>query len=199
HFNSNWTRIVSSNMLNEAAFSWVRVYGNLPLNRPDIPGIQVTGIERYQTTWGPNDFVQNNFEWRDVVSWTRNTHTLKTGGTFTREHADNEGSRVFNRPIYSFNSVFDFAADNPAREENLAINPATGQAVTDLLRLHRTHSLAGFAQDDWKIKPNVTLSGGLRYEQYLNIFDAAGPMTALEFAARTGNLRNDLTAAKIRE
>ena len=49
----------------------VQVYGNLPLNRPDVPGIQVTGIERYQTTWGPNDFVQNNFEWRDVLSWTR--------------------------------------------------------------------------------------------------------------------------------
>ena len=35
-----------ADMLNEASFSWVRVYGNLPLNpRPDVPGIQVTGID----------------------------------------------------------------------------------------------------------------------------------------------------------
>jgi hypothetical protein len=198
-FNTNWARSVSSNMLNEAQFSWVRVYGNLPLNRPDVPGIQVTGIERYQTTWGPNDFVQNNFEWRDVVTWTRGSHTLKTGGEYTRQHADNEGSRVFNRPIYTFASVFDFAGDNPLREENLAINPSTGGPVTDLLRQHRTHSVALFVQEDWKARPNLTLSLGLRYEGFSNISDAAGEMTAIEFASRGGDLRQDLRTARIVE
>ncbi len=198
-FNTNWARSISSNMLNEAQFSWVRVYGNLPLNRPDVPGIQVTGIERYQTTWGPNDFVQNNFEWRDVVTWTRGSHTLKTGGEYTRQHADNEGSRVFNRPIYTFASVFDFAADNPLRQENLAINPQTGGPVTDLLRQHRTHSVAVFAQEDWKARPNLTLSLGLRYEGFSNISDSAGDMTAIEFASRSGDLRQDLRTARIVE
>ena len=199
HFNSNWTRVLSSNKLNEASFSWVRVYGNLPLNRPDIPGIQVTGIERYQTTWGPNDFVQNNFEFRDVVSWTRTTHTLKAGGIYARGHADNEGSRVFNRPIYTFNSVFDFAADSPTREDNLAIDPRTGAAVTNLLRQHRTNEISAFVQDEWKIRPNTTLSLGVRYDGFLNIYDAAGPMTAIEFAQRTSDLRADLRTAKIVE
>jgi len=199
HFNSNWTRMLSSSKLNEASFSWVRVYGNLPLNRPDVPGIQVTGIERYQTTWGPNDFSQNNFEFRDVVSWTRTTHTLKAGGEYSRGHADNEGSRVFNRPIYTFNSVFDFAADAPAREDNLAIDPRTGGPVTNLLRLHRTNAVAAFGQDEWKVKPNLTLSLGLRYEAFLNIFDAAGDMTALVFSQRSGNLQNDLRTARIVE
>jgi hypothetical protein len=198
-FNTNWARSLSPNMLNEAQFSWVRVYGNLPLNRPDVPGIQVTGIERYQTTWGPNDFVQNNFEWRDVITWTRGSHTLKTGGEYSRGHADNEGSRVFNRPIYTFASVFDFAADNPLRQENLAIDPRTGGAVTDLLRKHRTHAVAAFAQEDWKARPNLTLSFGVRYEAFLNISDAAGDMTALEFASRTGDLRQDLRTARIVE
>jgi hypothetical protein len=199
HFNSNWTRVLSTNKLNEASFSWVRVYGNLPLNRPDIPGIQVTGIERYQTTWGPNDFSQNNFEFRDVVTWTRTAHTLKSGGEYSRGHADNEGSRVFNRPIYTFNSVFDFAADSPARQDNLAIDPRTAGPVTDLLRLHRTNAIAAFAQDEWKIKPNLTLNLGVRYEAFLNIFDAAGDMTALVFSQRTGHLQNDLKTAAIVE
>jgi hypothetical protein len=199
HFNTNWTRIVSPRIVNEATFSFVHVYGNLPLNRPDIPGIQVTGIERYQTTWGPNDFAQNNFEWRDVLTWTRSAHAMKMGGAFTREHADNEGSRVFNRPIYTFSGVFDFAAGNPSRQDNLAIDPQTGGAVTSLQRLHRTHSLSGFFQDDWKVRPNLSLSLGLRYEGYLNIYDNAGNMTALEFAQRTGDLRQDLATATIVE
>jgi hypothetical protein len=199
HFNTNWTRVLSSSKLNEMSFSSVRVYGNLPLNRPDIPGIQVTGIERYQTTWGPNDFSQNNFEFRDVVTWSRNAHTLKTGGEYARGHADNEGSRVFNRPIYTFNNVFDFAADSPAREDNLAINPRTGGPVLDLLRLHRTNAISAFGQDEWKVKPNLTLTLGVRYEAFLNIYDAAGDMTALDFTQRTGNLQNDLRTARIIE
>ncbi len=199
HFNTNWTRIVSPNMVNEASFSFVHVYGNLPLNRPDVPGIQVTGIERYQTTWGPNDFVQNNFEWRDVLSWTRSAHSLKIGGGFTSEHADNEGSRVFNRPIYTFPSVFDFAADAPSRQDNLAINPQTGGAVTDLLRQHRTNSISGFVQDDWKLKPNLTLSLGLRYEGYSNVHDSAGDVTAIVFGQRSGSLQQDLATATLVE
>jgi hypothetical protein len=199
NLNTNWTRVLSANAVNEASFAWVRVYGDVFLNRPDVPGIQVTGIERYQTTWGPNDFVQNNFEWRDVVTWTRGAHSLKTGGSFSRGHADNEGSRVFNRPIYTFDSVFDFAADNPSRQENLAIDPRSGGPVTDLLRLHRTHGIGGFIQDEWKAKPNLTLSLGIRYEGFLNIYDAAGDMTAIEFANRTADLRSDLRTAKIVE
>ena len=198
NLNTNWTRVLSNTALNEASFAWVRVYGDVFLNRPDIPGIQVTGIERYQTTWGPNDFVQNNFEFRDVVTWTRGEHSLKTGGSFSRGHADNEGSRVFNRPIYTFDSVFDFATDNPRVQDNLAINPITGGPVTDLLRLHRTHGIGAFIQDEWKVKPNLTLSLGIRYEGFLNIYDNAGDMTAIEFANRTDNLRADLTTAQDR-
>ena len=41
------------------------------MNHPEVPGITVLGIEGYQTGWGPNAFVQNNFEWRDVASFTR--------------------------------------------------------------------------------------------------------------------------------
>jgi hypothetical protein len=199
HFNTNWTHIVSPTMVNEASFSYVHVYGNLPLNRPDVPGIQVTGIERYQTTWGPNDFVQNNFEWRDVLSWTRSAHNLKVGGSFTAEHADNEGSRVFNRPIYTFPGVFDFAADRPSRQDNLAIDPNTGDAVTNLLREHRTNSIAAFVQDEWKVRPNLTLNLGLRYEGYSNVRDSAGDVTAIEFASRSGSLQQDLATATLVE
>ena len=199
NLNTNWTRVMGQNSVNEASFAWVRVYGDVFLNRPDIPGIQVTGIERYQTTWGPNDFVQNNFEFRDVVTWTRGEHSLKTGGSFSRGHADNEGSRVFNRPIYTFDSVFDFANDSPRVQENLAINPRTGGPVTDLLRLHRTHGIGAFIQDEWKVKPNLTLSLGIRYEGFLNIYDNAGDMTAIEFANRTDDLRADLSTARIVE
>jgi len=197
HFNTNWTRIVSPNLVNEAAFSWVRPWGELTNPRPDVPGISVSGVVGYQQTFGPNEFVQNNFEWRDVITWTRGSRTLKIGGLFTREHADNNAVRTYNRPSYNFSSVFDFAADNPSNEGNLTIDPTTGNPVTSLLRLHRTHSLAAFIQDDWKVKPNLTLNLGLRYEQYLNIYNAAADMSNIDFTTNSGDLQTRLASANV--
>ncbi len=78
----------------------------------------------YQQGFGPNEFVQNSFEWRDVVTWTRGSHNLKIGGAYTREHADNDSSRTYNRPTYDFNNVFDFANDNPRQQAQVGIEPA---------------------------------------------------------------------------
>jgi hypothetical protein len=197
HFNTNWTRIISTDMVNEAAFSWVRPWGELTNPRPDVPGISVAGITGYQQTFGPNEFVQNNFEWRDVLTWTRGSRTMKIGGAFTREHADNNATRTYNRPSYAFNSVFDFAADNPQSQSNLSIDPATGAPVTELIRFHRTHSLSAFVQHDWKVKPNLTLNLGVRYEQYLNIYDAKNQMANIQFASGSGDLQTRVADARM--
>ena len=75
HFNTNWTRIISPTVVNEASFAWVRPWGELLNPHPEIPGVTITGIAGYQVGWGPNEFVQNSFEWRDVLTMTRGSHT----------------------------------------------------------------------------------------------------------------------------
>jgi Carboxypeptidase regulatory-like domain len=176
HVNTNYTKVLSPTLLNEASFSWVRPWGELTNPHPEVPGITVGGLTGYQQGFGPNEFVQNSFEWRDVVTWTRGSHGMKIGGAYTREHADNDSSRTYNRPTYDFNNVFDFAADAPRAQANLAIDPKTGAAVPRLTRFHRTQSLSAFVQDDWKVKRNLSVTAGLRYEGFLNIYDASGDM-----------------------
>jgi carboxypeptidase family protein len=198
-FNSNWTRILSPTAVNEASFSWVRPWGELENPRPDIPGVTVTGIQGYQVGWGPNEFVQNSFEWRDVLTMTKGSHTLKVGGAYTREHADNEASRVFNRPTYSFQSVFDFAADAATVQSQIAIDPATADPISHILRLHRTQSVSAFVQNDWKVKPNLSINLGLRYEGFLNIYDAAGDMANIQFTTDEGDLQTRLASAQMVE
>jgi hypothetical protein len=196
--NTNYTKVLSSNLVNEMQFSWVRPYGELMNPHPDIPGVTVTGIVGYQLGWGPNQFVQNSFNFSDVVTWTRGAHSLKFGGGYTREHADNDSGRAATRPTFNFDSVFDFAADRPSVEGQIAIDPRTAQPVTSIKRLHRTQSLSAFAHDEWKLTPNFTLSMGLRYEGFLNIYDASDDiMSNLEFTSDTGNLRNDLATARM--
>ena len=73
--------------------------------------------------------MQNNFEWRDVASLTRGSHNLKVGGNVTRGRGDHESSRVFDRPDFTFNSIFDFATDLPNTETGIGFNPVTGHAT----------------------------------------------------------------------
>jgi len=198
NLNTNYTKIISSNVVNEMQFSWVRPYGQLFNTHADIPGISVTGIAGIQVGWGPNIFVQNNFNWSDVMTWTRGAHSMKYGLGYTREHADNDSARAITRPTFNFDSVFDFANDNPSQEGQIAIDPRTGAAPASIKRFHRTQSVSAFVQDEWKLKPNLTLSGGLRYEGFLNIYDASDDiMTNLYFPNKTGDLRQDLTTASM--
>ncbi|TMB54512.1 MAG: TonB-dependent receptor, partial [Chloroflexi bacterium] len=121
---------------------------------------------------------------------------MKFGAGYTREHADNDSARAVTRPTFSFDSVFDFAADRPSTEAQIAVDPRTGRAPDSIKRLHRTQSVAAFVQDEWKLRPNLTVSAGLRYEGFLNIYDASDDiMTNIEFPNATGNLRNDVASA----
>jgi Carboxypeptidase regulatory-like domain/TonB dependent receptor len=199
HVNSNYTKIIGTNILNEASFSWVRPWGELTNPFPEVPGVAVGGIVSYQPDgFGPNEFVQNSFEWRDVVTWTRGSHSLKVGGAYTREHADNDSSRTQNRPQYDFNNVFDFATDSPLRQRNVGMDPRTGGGITSVTRFHRTQSVSAFIQDDWKVRPNLTLNAGVRYEGFLNIYDSLTDMVNIVMPDG-GDLRTRLEGAKVVE
>jgi len=187
HFAADWVH-VSHTWINEVGFSTQRPYGNLSVNDPQVPGIAIAGLspggnnsETFQQGWGPNAFVQNNFEWRDVASLTRGSHSLKIGGNVTRGRADHESSRVFDRPDFTFNSIFDFATDLPTAETGIGFNPVTGAVGQPLFSLMRTGSLSAFVQDDWKFMPNLTLSGGFRYEDFFNPSDATGQVCEMAF------------------
>ena len=173
HFATGWVHS-AGNFVNEFGFATTRPFGNALVNHPEVPGITVIGIEGYQTGWGPNAFVQNNFEWRDVAAFTRGSHNLKIGGNVGRGRADHESSRVYNRPQFSFNNALDFASDYAFSEQQYGFDPVTGQPFNKLYSLVRDGSLSAFAQDDWKLKPNFTLNLGLRYEDFFNPSDGLG-------------------------
>jgi hypothetical protein len=173
HFAVGWVH-AAGNFVNEFGFATTRPFGEALVNHPEVPGITVLGIEGYQTGWGPNAFVQNNFEWRDVASFTRGAHNLKVGGNITRGRADHESSRVYNRPQFQFNSVFDFATDKANSESQFGFDPNTGARLNKLYILVRDGSLSAFVQDDWKFAPNLTISLGFRYEDFFNPSDGLG-------------------------
>jgi hypothetical protein len=191
HFAAGWVHS-ANNFVNEFGFATTRPFGEALVNHPEVPGITVLGIEGYQTGWGPNAFVQNNFEWRDVASFTRGAHNLKVGGNVTRGRADHESSRVYNRPEFQFNSVFDFATDKANSESQFGFDPTTGARLNKLYSLVRDGSLSAFVQDDWKMAPNLTVNLGFRYEDFFNPSDGLGSQGVCNmiFPSSSGSLES---------
>ena len=109
---------------------------------------------------GPQNTYQNNFQFSDSVSWTRGRHNLKFGGELTRTQIN----LLFG---IATNGFFVFA---PFPLSDSFASFLTGQSVTffqgggQFDRALRNVATAGFAQDEWRITPRLTLDYGLRYE-----------------------------------
>jgi hypothetical protein len=204
-FNSSGTflynHIFSATLLNEARFNATRFSIDQATDAADvnfgIPRIEVEGLPigdriRFGADRGegtPGIFAQNIYEFSDTLSKTAGAHTLKFG-VVARKEQDNSDLSGGSRPLYSFTGLFNLANDTPVFE---AINadPRTG-APADAQRYFRTPYYAGFAQDDWKVRPNLTLNLGVRYEYFAPLTEKNGTLSNLFFPP--GNLR----AAQVR-
>lgn len=109
---------------------------------------------------GPQNTYQNNYELSDSISMTRGRHSFKFGGEFTRSQIN----LLFG---IATNGFFVFA---PFPFSDSFASFLTGQSVTffqgggEFDRALRNIMVAGYAQDEWRITPHLTLNYGLRYE-----------------------------------
>lgn len=188
----SFNRIINSTTFNEARFNFTRFFANQVQSSAEtnfgIPRLEVEGLpferirfgaDRAETT--PGIFAQNTFELSDTLSKIFGNHALKIGGLFRREQ-DNNSLVGGARPLYSFVGLFNLANDTPIFE---AINtdPRTG-GPADAQRYFRTDDYAAFIQDDWKVRPNLTLNIGLRYEYFTPLREKEGRLPVLRFGSQ---------------
>ena len=181
--NLSHTHIFNPNLLNEMAFGATRAWGEAPLAHGEIPLLNVPGIAAYGTGFSDATFIQNNFEWRDMMSYNRGNHSFKVGFRYAKDDAWKGGAKfanVFTRPQFSFNDLFDFAADDPFSESNIGFNPKTGENKgVDFRPFFK--SLGIFVNDDWKARPNLTITMGLRWETFFAPGDYDNFFTGMVF------------------
>jgi hypothetical protein len=123
----------------------------------------------------------------DNLNWTHGNHSVKVGGELRaiRLYTDRQGGIT-----YTFSSINNFLANSLQSTQFLGdlsapstfFNGSTGPAYA------KQNYYIGYAQDEWKIKPGLTLSYGLRYEYYTPLKEASNRQ--IYFDIVTGTLRD---------
>lgn len=170
-FSLIWNHTFSPTFLNEAranaaGWRWNELADNpqLPFGLPNDSIDQIGSISL--TSYGNPYFSQLNqwtYTYKDVATKILGPHTIKFGGELTRLYYLQ--ANVYNAlPNYSFYNLWDFLNDAP-HSESANVDPATG-APTPARQDQRENLWGFFIQDDYKLRPNLTVNLGLRWSYF---------------------------------
>ncbi|MGD0987148.1 MAG: carboxypeptidase regulatory-like domain-containing protein [Candidatus Sulfotelmatobacter sp.] len=149
----------------------------LPSSLTGVPYVNISGGASFGNNFeGFLPQVGSSFQWSDELTWVKGNHTFKFGVDVRRQRFDQ---------YYYFDLNGEFTFDNSGPN---GIIPGDGDAYAEfLLGLSdaytqgsgqredvRAFAAYPFAQDSWKIKPNLTLNYGLRWEYSPPLTDISG-------------------------
>jgi len=169
-------RIFSPTLVNEAKFGFNRATSNTyNLNKTGIlyqiaistgpgPGFITQNYDYYSIYAG------NSFSWLDNLTWIHGRHTLKFGAEIRRIQL-NQSSQDHGK--VTFSSVEDLAANLVSRASLSGALPVNHLRKNDYF---------GYAQDEYRWRPNLTLNLGLRYTIFDLFHEENGLANPFDFA-----------------
>ena len=160
------TWVVNTTTINESRFQYTKT-NNVQDSLSKSPTILVSGsFTGGAATQGPQFTNTNSYEFQNYTSMTRGAHFIKGGmrvrGTLEGDKNDNNFNGIF-----SFRTLADYLNTLNGTPSWFQYRVATGTALSSVQQV----DIAPFIQDDWKVKPSITVSLGLRYEWQTNISD----------------------------
>ena len=146
--------------------SKIGITPGLGANHEGVPDITVSGGFTIGNNFeGELPQVGNSFQWSDNVTKVKGNHTMKFGGDVRRMRFDQtlyfEVNGYYN---YFGGGTNDVGYSNDLYPNYLLGLPDTYQQGAAQHENVRTTAVYLFAQDSWKLRPNLTLNYGLRWE-----------------------------------
>ncbi len=191
---ATWTRIVNPNTVNDLRFNYARRYfrthskglgqgwptklGLKGVSDAAFPSVIASGYTNLgnATTQDRQQFPIQQYHLLDNITIVNGRHTWKLGGEWrpSMNHEINlasiSGKYTFNRGLTGITG--NTLSGNAIATMLLGALSAFDQQQTPVLD-RKSHYLAGFVQDDWSIRPGLTLNLGLRWEADTPVNDAA--------------------------
>jgi hypothetical protein len=148
------------------------IHPNLGPQHEGLPFVQVSGgFTIGNNGEGELPQVGNSFQWSDNISKVIGNHSLKFGTDVRRQRFDQTLYFDVNGEFFvdetSTNSTL---GDTAFSDYMLGLPGSYGQGSAQVENVRST-GLYLFAQDSWKLKPNLTLNYGLRWELNTPIAD----------------------------
>ena len=176
------TRVFSPTFVNEVRVAWNRVSAsatpqnqgvslNQQVGLPEfwsdprdsgLSFITVTGLSPLGDEYNnPQQSTTNTFQVANTATWTRGRHLARFGVDLraVRQEAFRD---VQARGFLQFSDRY--LTGNALADLLLGFPMITGGARFDNPQRLRTESLGLFAQDTWRVRPDLTITAGLRYE-----------------------------------
>jgi hypothetical protein len=126
----------------------------------------------------------NSFQVYDDAFLTKGLHSLKFGFGFERDQLNEIDLTADYMGIFSFGALGDFLKNQKARFTGAFPNLVGPRGV-------RQSIVGGYIQDDWRVRSNLTLNLGLRYEMSTVPTEAHDKLTTLPtLTAATPHLGN---------
>jgi hypothetical protein len=207
-----WTHNFGPRTINAFHWAFSRNRSNyLPYfaNGPNVAAaLGIQGTSSDPLNYGPPNLSFTNFgnmtdgtplvkrdqasAWRDAVTVVRGLHNLTFGGEYRRLQS-NPITDTYGRGLFVFSGLLTSGFDNNER-----LLPGTGFDFADFLfgfpnqakirygsSANYFHSWASSAYvvDDWKVRSNLSLNLGLRYEYFSPYTEKYGRMSNLDLAS----------------
>jgi len=150
------------------------IHPNLGPTHEGLPFIQVSGgFTIGNNGEGELPQVGNSLQWSDTIIKDVGKHSLKFGGDIRRQRFDQTLYFDVNGEFFvDGTSTNTTAGDTTFSDYLLGLPGSYGQGSAQVEHVRST-GLYLFAQDSWKIKPNLTLNYGLRWELNTPITDVS--------------------------
>ncbi len=188
----NWT--ISEHLVNSLHVTYNRTLNDRPLPSyfsaadlgakvyspvPGYVGVSVSGagFSIGSGATNPGFFNSRSFQIADDVDWIRGAHQFAVGVNWIRTDIDTVNNRPTNG-AFSFNgsgtgiSLVDFMMGRVG-------NFLQGNAVYDN---DRNDYIGVYIQDNWKVRDNITINYGVRWEPYLPIKNKNGYVSSFDMA-----------------
>ena len=170
---------------NEASLSWTGIWSQKALNqfqveldrenenvtsRTQSPALIVHGAFSGGGAQEQSLQHQTRLQFQDVFSYSSGVHSVRAGGGTRSSWLSQEDRSNFGGS-FEFASLADFEAGRPIYYRQVEGDP--------FLRFSQ-HAAFGFAQEDWRVRPHLNLSAGLRletqpsFQQALNVAPRLG-------------------------
>ena len=177
-----WTHVINNHIVNELRFTrqtlnfgfdpLASTISNPSFNLPDVEVAELSGVDFGGLTVGfPQDRDHTVYQYQEALSINHGHHSFKVGADIT--HLGITDSVPFNsRGTLTYNSGGDCSAIGLSTCTGLAnfIDDFSGDGGTaskqfGVSQVNYTQlQQAYYGQDTWKVRPNVSLTYGLRYE-----------------------------------